>query len=95
MPTKSAPAARLSAAKHDYEAVQVVVHPSQTLRGLTAAAGPLAGPNGATIPARNVRILRVFYHFVDHPTDSTGVRDWWPDALPPLDQPIDVPAGEN
>ena len=35
------------------------------------------------------------YHFVENPTDGTGVRDWWPDALPPLSEAVDVPAGEN
>ena len=35
------------------------------------------------------------YHFVEHPTDSTGVADWWPDALPPLKKPLDLPAGKN
>ena len=62
---------------------------------LTATASPLQGPGGATIPADQIQILWVCYHFVDHPTDATGVRDLWPDALPPLTRPIDVPGGEN
>jgi hypothetical protein len=88
-------AARLSAARHDYEAVQVVVRPSRPLRGLTAGAGPLLGPGGATIAAKHLRISRVYYHFVHAPTDPTGLRDYWPDALPPLEEPLDVPAGQN
>jgi len=88
-------AARLSAARNDREAVQIVVRPEVSLKRMTASADPLAGPGGASIPAENTRILRVYYHFVDHPTDAIGVRDWWPDALPPLVKPIDVPAGEN
>ena len=95
LPTASSPAAELAAARHDFEAVQIVVRPEKTLKGLTATAGTLAGPNGATIPADRIQILRVYYHLVDHPTDRTGVRDRWPDALPPLAQPVDVPAGEN
>ena len=94
-PEKSGAAASLSAARNDREAVQIVVRPTQPLQGLTAAAGPLTGPKGAVIPAHQIKILRVYYHFVDHPTDATGVRDWWPDALPPLDKPLDVAAGEN
>jgi len=95
LPEATSSAAGLSAARNDFEAVQVVVRPAEALKGLTASAGPLSGPDGATIPAVNVQILRVAYHFVDHATDKTGVRDWWPDALPPLAKPIDVPAGEN
>lgn len=94
-PKNYAPAARMSAARNDREAVQIVVRPQEPLRGLTAAASPLAGPDGATIPAENIKLLRVYYHYVHTPTDKTGVRDWWPDALPPLDSPIDVPAGQN
>jgi hypothetical protein len=94
-PAGSGAEVRLSAAKNDREAVQIVVRPKQGLHGLTASAGPLVGRNGAAIPAENIKVLRVNYHFVDHPTDGTGARDWWPDALPPLSGPIDVPAGEN
>jgi len=35
------------------------------------------------------------YRFMHYQTDATGVRGWWPDALPPLDRPIDVAAGTN
>ncbi|MEE8451782.1 MAG: glycoside hydrolase domain-containing protein [Thermoguttaceae bacterium] len=87
--------ARLSAARNDREAVQLVVRPTKHLKGLTATAGPFTGPEGATIPADNVQVLRVAYHFVHHATDKTGVVDDWPDALPPLNRPIDLPAGEN
>lgn len=95
LPDATAPAAQLEAARHDYEAVQIVVRPTKPLEGLVASVSPLAGPDGAKIPADNVRILQVYYHFVHHPTDHTGLREWWPDALPPLDEPIDVAAGQN
>ncbi|MHC4398758.1 MAG: DUF4091 domain-containing protein [Planctomycetota bacterium] len=96
-PTMRGAAATISAARNDYEAVQIVVRPDAPLKGLRAEAGPLVGKYeaGGSIAADNVKIHRVYYHFVDHPTDSTGVRDWWPDALPSLEEPIDVPAGEN
>ena len=95
VPSRSGKAATLSAAQNDWEAVQVVVRPAAALRGLSASVSPLTGPKGATIPGGNVRLLRAYYHFVDFPTDRTGVRDFWPDALPPLSQPVDVAAGMN
>jgi hypothetical protein len=95
VPKSDSPSASLAAARHDFEAVQIVVRPTDALKGLTATAGPLTGPQGATIAAEHVRIFRVYYHLVHRPTDKTGVRDRWPDALPPLKEPIDVPAGEN
>lgn len=95
LPTAVSQAVQLEAASNDYEAAQVVLRPSEPLRGLTARATDLIGSGTSRIAGDNVQILRVYYHFVQHPTDSTGVRDWWPDALPPLDQPLDVPAGSN
>ena len=94
-PAKVGSSARLSAPRNDFEAVQIVVRPGQTLKGLTAKVAGVEGPAGGAIGPQDIQILRVFYHFVDHPTDRTGVRDWWPDALPPLDEPIDVEAGQN
>lgn len=95
LPTQTSDAATLAAARNDFEAVQIVVAPKVALRGLTATANALVGPNGAKISADQVQVLRVHYHFVDHPSDRTGVRDFWPDALPPLKKPIDVAAGQN
>ena len=95
-PDEPGQAAELSAARNDREAVQIVVRPDKTLRALRAACSPLTQVGGTgTIAAKNVKVLRVYYHFVEHPTDRTGVRDWWPDALPPLEKPIDVEAGNN
>lgn len=85
----------LEAAQNDFEAAQIVVRPARHLRGLTATASELRGPDGATLAADRVQILYVYYHFVQQPTDATGVRDWWPDALPPLAKPLDVAAGQN
>jgi len=97
LPLEKSSAAELSAARNEHEAVQIVVRPKETeaLKGLTAAAGPLSGPGGAKIAAENIKILRVAYHFVHHPTDASGISDWWPDALPPLRKPLDLPAGKN
>lgn len=95
VPQTTAAAATLSAAKNDHEAVQIVVQPGKVLKQLTAAAGDLIGPDGATISSKNVQILRVYYHKVHTPTDGTSVRGLWPDALPPLDKPIDVAANRN
>lgn len=95
LPETAGPAATLSAARNDREAVQVVVRPKQALKGLTAAAGALTASDGATIPAENIKIMRVYYHNVQVPTDATSTPGPWPDALPPLDKPLDLPAGKN
>lgn len=95
VPTEESVAATFSAARNDHEAVQVVVRPSATLKNLTAKLTDLSGPGGARILSARIQVLREHYHFVQHPTDATGWRAWWPDALPPLRRPIEVPAGTN
>lgn len=92
-PAQTAAAIELEAARGDTEAAQLVVRPTTALRGLRAEVGPLVGPGGAQIEPSAVDLLRVAYHFVEHPTDGSSIVDWWPDALPPLDQPLDLPAG--
>lgn len=94
-PSAARPEVRLEAARGEFEPVQVVVRPKRDLTGLTASIGDLSGPGGAAIPADAIDILRVAYHFVHTPTDAQGAVGWWPDALPPLDEPTDVPAGQN
>lgn len=94
LPQDGSEAVRLAAAKNDFEAVQVVVRPSRPLKSLRATPSSLTGPAGE-IPADHVRILRVAYHTVHTPTDATGLKGRWPDALPPWSQPVSVPAGEN
>jgi hypothetical protein len=94
-PAAKGQAAMLSAAKNDREAVQIVVRAKQSLKNLTATASPLVGPDGATIPAEKIKVMRVRYHYVENPTDPTGVRDWWPDALPPMNKPVTTTPNAN
>ncbi|MFW5867879.1 MAG: glycoside hydrolase domain-containing protein, partial [Armatimonadota bacterium] len=93
-PTAEAATVRLAAARGEFEPVQVVLRPKQALSGLTASISDLSGDGGA-IPASAVDILRVGYVFVHTPTDSQGAVGWWPDPLPPLDEPLDLEAGQN
>jgi hypothetical protein len=95
LPNRASAAIAMSAAKNDVEAAQLVIAPKQRIRQLTATASSLSGPDGATIAANRIEILRVHYHFVHHPTDMSSVRDWWPDALPPLRDPRDLAEGVN
>ncbi len=95
VPEAMSPAVSLAAARNDHESVQVVVRGDQGLRGLTAKMSDLAGPGQAVISADRIDVRRVWYHYVHHPTDATGVLDWWPDALPPFDAALDVDPRHN
>ncbi|MDR0337831.1 MAG: DUF4091 domain-containing protein [Planctomycetaceae bacterium] len=87
---------RIFAAKNDVEGFQVVVRANgQPITGLTGTLTELKNKNGTTIPKDNVELLYAYYHFVHSKTDSTGKNDFWPDALPPLDKPINIETGQN
>ncbi|MDO4557334.1 MAG: hypothetical protein Q4C47_00005, partial [Planctomycetia bacterium] len=100
-------AVRMAACRGDREAAQLVVQPKpretpedggteRKFRGMVAKIGDLYGFEhpGAKIPAEAVSLNWVRYHWVEHPTDSTCVRDWWPDALIPM-RPMDGEWNEN
>ncbi|MFH1719504.1 MAG: glycoside hydrolase domain-containing protein, partial [Planctomycetota bacterium] len=83
------------AARNEAEAAQLVVRPTAALRGLAVSAGALRGPGGATIPAKNVEVLRVRYVNVELATDKSSVVGLWPDPLPPLKGPMDLEPNKN
>lgn len=95
VPNRSTDALVLQAARNEAEAVQLVVSPSVNLRNVRIAAASLNGPNGAFIPKESIELLRVRYVPIIHPTDKLGVVAPWPDPLPPLTGPIDIPLGTN
>jgi len=95
LPKERSDAVELSAARNDYEAAQLVVRPAKRLCRLRASIDGLTGPQGARIGPEQIDVLRVRYVWIHTPTDRTGVKDWWPDPLPPLGNGVDVPAGQN
>jgi hypothetical protein len=94
-PEQACHSLHLAAPRNDWEAVQLVLFPQESLQVLDVRASDLKGPDGSTIPQADVRIFQVYYHWVEHPTDKTGKRDWWPDALPPLAGPVECRPGIN
>ena len=95
LPKARSDAILIRAAKNETEAAQLVVRPTAALKGLVVEAGVLTGPAGATISAESIDILEVRYVNVTRPTDKSTTAGFWPDPLPPLRKPIDVPAGKN
>ena len=94
-PLARVPEISVEAARGEYEPVQVVLRPKQEMRGLTASMGDLTELGGETIPGSAVEMMRVGYVYVHTPTDAQGAVGWWPDPLPPLDEPIDLQADQN
>ncbi len=95
VPTATAGCAVIRAARNEAEAVQLIITPRTNLAGLTVSISELTGPRGARIPASNVDMLRVAYVNIVEPTDKSAQPGRWPDPLPPLRGPLDLPAGRH
>ena len=84
----------VSAARGEYEPVQVVLHPERDGELLSAEVSPLRGPWGRKA-AVTVQLDEVAYVEVVTPTDKTCVAGAYPDPLPPLRTPLALRAGQN
>jgi hypothetical protein len=88
----------VTAARGEYEAAQVVLHPSRDGQLLAAQVEweppAHAAGAGAASPIRT-EICEVAYVYVAQPTDDACVRGWYPDPLPPLQTPLALRAGMN
>jgi hypothetical protein len=94
LPRETRDAVRLSAARGEYEPVQIVLRPTEPLRLLRAELSDLrAGRH--RIPARHITLREVAYVPVEYPTDTLGAIDDYPDPLPPLETPLNLAAGQN
>ncbi len=85
---------KISAARGEYEAVQVVLRPERDGELLAAELGPLKSRWGRTAAITST-IAEVAYVEVTTPTDKTGAPGQYPDPLPPLRTPLALRAGQN
>ena len=87
-PLPAGTAAIISAARNEYEGFQVVVRQSSAATASLRLSSYswsrlLTGPNGATIPASNVRVFAEVMHNVTMASGPDGATGPWPDALIP------------
>lgn len=85
---------KVSSARGEYEAVQVVLRPERDGELLAAELGVLKSRWGRTAAITST-IAEVAYVEVTTPTDKTCVVGWYPDPLPPLRTPLALRAGQN
>ena len=95
LPEKTGTALAIGAAQGESEAAQLVIRPEVDVTNVKVVASDLKGPDGAEIAAKNIDLLRVYYHNIEIKTDSTGILGLWPDALPPLKPGLSIKAGVN
>lgn len=94
-PRSKSAALKIALARNESEAAQLVLRPLNGLKNLTIQMSSLVGANGATIDKTNLDVLRVGYVKVAQPTDETGVADFWPDPLLPIEKPLNLAANQN
>ncbi len=93
-PRQIAKSLALRLAKNEWEALQLVVTPNETLTNLQVGVSELVfGKN--KIPRESVEVLRVGYVPVTKKTDRTGTLADWPDPLLPQKRPFTLEAGKN
>jgi hypothetical protein len=83
-PAAPNPTAAVKGARGEGVGVQVVLTSDSPLTGLTPILTPLAGPQGTTLPATQVRLYRVDFVQVTTPSDAAGAIGEWPDPLRPI-----------
>lgn len=95
VPSGSIVPLHISAAANEFESVQVVVYPHKGLDGFSLILSDLRSGSGAVIHQEELVARKVEYIKVIRPTDVYGKPGWYPDPLPLLNRPLDLPAGEN
>jgi hypothetical protein len=88
--------AHFSAARNEYEPVQVVLRPNVALSNAIVSVtdlAPLSPSNSVSISATNFEICLVEYVPVTEPTDYTGVIGMHPDPLLPWTNAIHLSSG--
>ena len=95
VPQQRGQSIELGAARNEAEAVQLVLRPDRPMKGIKAEATALRGTGDSVIPAEAVRLYRVEYVTVTHPSDAAGAAGLWPDPLPPIRTPLDLEQDRN
>jgi hypothetical protein len=85
---------RASAARGEYEPVQVVLRPERDCRLTAVTPGRWRDANGEAGEI-STQINEVGYVRVARPTDPSCRPGWYPDPLAPLTLPLDLRGGQN
>ncbi len=93
MPTEASDTVRISLARNEYEAAQIVLCPKQGMN-VQLEVTDFRGADDI-ISAEGFKLFQVVYVPVNIPSDKFGWVDDWPDPLPPIEGAVHCKAGEN
>lgn len=98
LPTATNDAVEISAARNEYEPFQLVLRPVTNLNNVTVSCSSLTYLDAANVPpisSTNIEICLVDYVPVTEIYDNFGALGNYPDPLPPLTAPFNIPAHTN
>ncbi len=95
LPSRENRYVNLSAARGEFEPVQIVLKPKKDLEQIEITVGEFTGADGTILSPEHFTVRQVEYVQIEHPSDEWGTTGWWPDPLPPVDQPLDLEAKRN
>ena len=81
---------RMSCARNEREAVQLLVRPKVRLDAFRINCTALKEANGASVATTNVEVFQVMYAKISQPTDPSSLRGLCPDPLPPIAGPLSL-----
>lgn len=93
-PAKHTATTKISLAKNEYEAFQIVLTPKTALANVRIVPHTLTGPKNAKIGSWDVTVRNVEYVNCTTPTSSDVTPGWYPDPLPDH-APFNAPARQN
>ncbi len=82
-------------AGNEAEAVQLFFRSSQTLNDFRLHISPFKKAGYDSVIDVKTDILRIRYMNVSLPTDQSSRQGLWPDALPPINEPLELAANAN
>ncbi len=83
-----------SAARGEYEPVQIVVNPKADINNLQIKISDFVN-GGHRIAAKHFTLKQVEYVYVHSPSDVWGCVGYWPDPLPLVQNPLALQADKN
>jgi hypothetical protein len=92
--SKQFPPVAVSAARGEYEPAQLLLRPERDGSLLAVNSVPFKNDQGE-LGSITITFRSVAYVPVTQATDPVGAPDWYPDPLPPLALPLELPAGLN
>jgi len=95
LPTVTGSCMRVSAARNEVEAVQVVVLSDRKVSSAKVTVQDLMGASGVRIPASQVSVREVRYLNITKPTDNSFSGGLWPDPLMPHGDGIAIEPNRN